>query len=47
MTRLLDAGFITTNKRPNWLANPALVQKKAGTWRFCIDYTNQSWWIAT
>src|SRR4051812_33217654 len=37
---LLDAGFIVAIKCPKWLSNPVLVQKKNGTWRFCIDYTN-------
>src|SRR3954451_23707791 len=38
--RLLDAGFIVAIKCPKWLSNPVLVQKKNGTWRLCIDYTN-------
>src|SRR3954447_838512 len=38
--RLLDVGFIVAIKCPKWLSNPVLVQKKNGTWRLCIDYTN-------
>src|SRR3954466_2178611 len=38
--RLLDAGFIVAIKCPKWLSNLVLVQKKNGTWRLCIDYTN-------
>ena len=38
--RLLDAGFIVAIKYPKWLANPVLVEKKNGSWRLCIDYTN-------
>src|SRR3954452_21623000 len=37
---LLDAGLIMAIKCPKWLSNPVLVQKKNGTWRLCIDYTN-------
>src|SRR4051812_25857189 len=36
----VDAGFIVPIKCPKWLSNPVLVQKKNGTWRLCIDYTN-------
>ena len=38
--RLLAAGFIRPIKYSKWLANPVLVDKKNGTWRMCIDYTN-------
>ena len=38
--RLLAAGFIRPIKYSKWLANPVLVEKKNGTWRMCIDYTN-------
>src|SRR4051795_7088382 len=38
--QLLDAGFIVAIKCPKWLSNKDLVQKKNGTWRLCIDYTN-------
>ena len=34
------AGFIRPIKYSKWLANPVLVEKKNGTWRMCIDYTN-------
>src|SRR4051812_22999338 len=37
---LLAAGFIRPIKYSKWLANPVLVEKKNGTWRMCIDYTN-------
>ena len=38
--RLLAAGFIRPIKYSKWLANLVLVEKKDGTWRMCIDYTN-------
>src|SRR3954463_7684161 len=38
--RLLAVGFIRPIKYSKWLANPFLVEKKNGTWRMCIDYTN-------
>jgi hypothetical protein len=35
--RLLNSGFVTTSTSP--YASPVLlVQKKDGTWRFCMDY---------
>ena len=46
IARLLAAGFIMEVLRPDWLANPILVEKKkddpmlATVWRMCIDYTN-------
>ncbi|XP_048605779.1 uncharacterized protein LOC125583196 [Brassica napus] len=38
--RLLDAGFITEVRYPEWLANPVVVKKKNGKWRICVDFTN-------
>ena len=40
VARLLAAGFIVEVFHPEWLANPALVLKKDGTWRMCVDYTD-------
>ena len=40
IARLLAAGFIMEVFYPEWLANLALVLKKNGTWRMCIDYTD-------
>src|SRR4051812_47600622 len=37
---LLAAGFIRPIKYSKWPANPVLVEKKNGTWRMCINYTN-------
>ncbi|XP_048596410.1 uncharacterized protein LOC106364989 [Brassica napus] len=38
--RLLDAGFITEVRYPEWLANPVVVKKKNGKWRICVDFTD-------
>lgn len=38
--RLLDAGFITKVRYPEWLANPVVVKKKNGKWRICVDFTD-------
>ena len=38
--RLLDAGFITKVRYPEWLENPVVVKKKSGKWRICIDFTD-------
>ena len=38
--RLLDAGFIAEVGYPEWLANPAVVKKKNGKWRICVDFTD-------
>ena len=38
--KLLEAGFIKEVFHPEWLANPALVKKKSGKWRKCVDYTS-------
>ena len=38
--RLLAAGFIWSMMYSKWLVNLVLVEKKNGTWRMCIDYTN-------
>jgi hypothetical protein len=38
--RLLDAGFIRKVYYPSWLANVAIVKKKSGQWRMCIDFTD-------
>jgi hypothetical protein len=40
ITKLLATGFIHECKNPVWLANPALLPKKTGQWRMCIDYTD-------
>jgi hypothetical protein len=32
--KLIAAGFIKKAFHPKWLANPVLVKKKAGKWRF-------------
>ena len=40
IARLLAAGFVKEVFQPEWIANPVLVQKKNGTWRMCVDYTN-------
>ena len=37
---LLDAGFIREVKYLELLANVAVVLKKGGKWRICVDYTN-------
>ena len=38
--RFLAVGFIKEVYRPEWLANPILVQKNNKEWRMCVDYTN-------
>ncbi|XP_048614819.1 uncharacterized protein LOC125587766 [Brassica napus] len=38
--RLLDAGSIAEVRYPEWLANPAVVKKKNGKWRVCVDFTD-------
>ena len=35
---LLKSGFIREIKYPEWLANVAVVPKKGGKWRVCVDY---------
>ena len=40
IARLLAAGFIKEVFHREWIANLVLVQKKNGTWRMCVDYTN-------
>jgi hypothetical protein len=37
--KLMATGFIKEVFHPEWLANPALVKKKGGKWRMCVDYT--------
>ena len=37
---ILKAGFIREVKYPEWLANVAVVPKKWGKWRVCVDYTD-------
>ena len=37
---LLEVGFITEVKYPEWLANVVVVPKKGGKWRVCVDYTD-------
>jgi hypothetical protein len=39
LRKLLEAGFIKEVFHPTWLANHALVKKKNGKWRMCVDYT--------
>ena len=39
VARLLATGFIIEVFHLEWLANPALVLKKNGTWRMCVHYT--------
>ncbi|XP_070013572.1 uncharacterized protein [Nicotiana sylvestris] len=36
----LKIGSIREVKYPNWLANTAVVPKKNGKWRVCVDYTD-------
>ena len=39
LAELVTAGFIKEVYHPEWLANPALVQKKNNNeWRMCVDY---------
>jgi hypothetical protein len=40
LRKLLEAWFIKEVFHPAWLANPALVKKKNGKWRMCVDYTS-------
>jgi hypothetical protein len=40
LRKLLEAGFIKEVFQPTWLDNPALVKKKNGKWRMCVDYTS-------
>jgi hypothetical protein len=40
VNKLLEARFIRTVDYPSWIANPVLVEKRDGSWRMSIDYTN-------
>ncbi|XP_013615062.1 PREDICTED: uncharacterized protein LOC106321317 [Brassica oleracea var. oleracea] len=40
VNRLLDAGFITEVRYPEWLANPVVVKKRNGKWRIFVDFTD-------
>lgn len=37
---LLDTKFIEPDDYPTWLTNVAMVKKKNGKWRICIEFTN-------
>ena len=37
---LLSVGFIKEVKYPEWLVNIAVVPKKGGKWRVCVNYTD-------
>ena len=39
----LDAGFLEVAKYPEWVANVALVPKKYGKVRMCVDYRDLNW----
>ena len=38
--KLKQAGAITKVFYPQWLANTAVVKKKTGKWRVCVDFTD-------
>lgn len=40
--QLTNARSITEVKYPEWFANPVVVQKKNGSWRVCVDFTDLS-----
>jgi hypothetical protein len=40
LSRLLTAGFIKEMQHLDGIANLALVPKKNGKWRMCVDYTS-------
>ncbi len=38
--RLLTAGAVREVQYPIWLSNMAVVKKKNGKWRMCVDFTD-------
>ena len=38
LAKLLEAGFISEIKHPDWLANLVMVPKKDKSWRLCVDF---------
>ena len=40
LDKLLDAGFISPIRFPEWISNVVLVKKSNGKWRMCLDYSD-------